>query len=137
MPLIVDASAILSQAYEDEDASYAEAVIAEIIQQTALTSKLFWFEIRNALIMGERRGRMTSDQSETFLSLVGQLPIVVDDALVESVVLELARYHKLTVYDATYLELAKRRGFPLATVDKALIQAARESNVAIWAAPTV
>jgi predicted nucleic acid-binding protein len=64
-----------------------------------------------------------------FLGGLATLKVVVDDAPEEPAVLGLARRHRLTVYDAAYLELAKRAGFPLATLDKALIAAAAAEAV--------
>ena len=70
-------------------------------------------EITNVLGMAERRGRLTPD------SVVGAL------ALAEvGGVLDLMRRHRLTAYDATYLELAIRLRLPLATKDRELLVAA-------------
>lgn len=134
MALVADTSAILAQAYDDEDATYAEAVIARIAAELAVVPTLFWFEIRNALLMGERRGRITAAQTTAFLADLALLPIEIDEEPREAGVLDLARRHKLTVYDAAYLELAQRRNLPLATIDDALARAAKAARVRVFKA---
>lgn len=79
-----------------------------------------------------RRGRISPDQMAAFLADLAMLPFEVDDQPREAGVLGLARRHKLTVYDAAYLELAQRGNLPLATVDDALIQAARGSGISVF-----
>ena len=132
MALIPDISAILSQALSDADATYAEAVIEAIADDEALVPTLFWFEIRNALVMGERRKRINAERTAIFLSDLALLPFVVDESPREATVLDLARRHSLTIYDATYLELAQRKNLPLATLDHALIKAAKDAGVVLF-----
>lgn len=135
MALVPDASAILSLAFPDEGSGYAVAVIEAIDADQAFVPTLFWFELRNALIIGERRGRITPAQTMAMLSDLGLLPFEVDEMPREDSVFALARGHNLTIYDAAYLELAQRKGLPLATVDKALIKAALAIGVPIWKQP--
>ena len=132
MPLVVDTSAILALACVDEDAAYAEAVIARVAGDGAVVPTLFWFEIRNALLMGERRGRIVAEQTRAFLADLALLPFEVDDEADEAGVLDLARRCRLTIYDAAYLELARRRRLALATIDEALIRAAKEAGVEVF-----
>ncbi len=68
-----------------------------------MVPSLWWFEIRNILIVNERRGRLVEADSATFLRGLSRLGIVIDRAPEESAVLELARKHRLPVYDACYL----------------------------------
>lgn len=132
MALIPDASAILSQALDDEGATYAEAVIDAIAKDEAIVPTLFWFEIRNALLMCERRKRVTPERTASFLADLALLPFVIDEKPREAIVLDLARRHGLTVYDAAYLELAQRKQVPLATLDDALIRATKKAGVALF-----
>ncbi len=60
------------------------------------------------------------------------LPFVVDDLSREAAVLDIARRHTLTIYDAAYLELAQRKSLPLATLDHSLISAARDAGIALF-----
>lgn len=134
MALVPDISAILSQAFDDEDAAYAEAVIKAIALDEAVVPTLFWFEMRNALLVGERRKRITPKRTTSFLADLALLPFDVDALPREAAVLDLARRHTLTVYDATYLELAQRKSLPLATLDGALARAAQSAGVAVFRA---
>jgi predicted nucleic acid-binding protein len=81
--------------------------------------------------MGERRGRLTETQTAAFLHFLSDLLVVVDHQPDERSVLALARAHRLSVYDAAYLELAQREKMPLATLDAALVRAARAEKVAL------
>jgi len=136
MAIIPDASAILSLAYDDEDTDYGHSLLDAIAENHAVVPTLFWFEVRNALLMGERRGRIAAEQTATFLVDLEILPFEVDDQPNESAVMALARQHTLTVYDAAYLELAQRRGASIATIDRALIRAAIATGVTIWSPAT-
>ena len=91
MPLVPDVSAILSQALDHEDATLAEAVIAAIAADDAFVPTLFWFEIRNALLMAERRKRISAQRTTAFLSDLALLPFSVDDLPREASMLDLAR----------------------------------------------
>lgn len=78
--------------------------------------------------MSERNQCITRANSSEFIALIRRLPIVVDEttpSLALRTVLDLARTERLSAYDASYLELAMRRGVPLATKDDAMAQAAR------------
>ncbi len=132
MAVIPDVSAILALALEDEDASFAESVLEAIAADEAIVPTLFWFEIRNVLLMAERRKRIAAAQTTAFLSDLALLTFAVDDLPREAAVLDLARRRSLTVYDAAYLELALRRNAPLATLDQALIVAARKEGATLF-----
>ena len=88
-------------------------------------------EVRNTLITGERRGRLTEDDTASFLHGISRLGIHVDRTPAEAAVLMIARRHRLTVYDASYLELALREAMPLSTPDQALLGAAQAMRVAV------
>jgi predicted nucleic acid-binding protein len=79
---------------------------------------------RNVLVVNERRGRLTEAGTAAFLRALSRLAITIDRNASEAEVLTLARRHRLTVYDACYLELAQREGLSLATLDQDLIRAA-------------
>jgi predicted nucleic acid-binding protein len=87
--------------------------------------------VRNVLLIGERRGRATAAQSASFLYDLGQMPISISLLPDENAVMDLARRHRLSFYDAAYLELAQRERLPLATFDQDLIAAARAEGVTL------
>lgn len=135
MPLVVDVSALLGVILPDEDGSYAAATLQEVNADLAVVPSLFWFEIRNAVVMSERRNRLTIQQTAAFFADLALQPFEVDRQPHEATVLNLARRHRLTVYDAAYLELAQRRQLPMATLDRELRAAAPHAGVVVWAAP--
>ena len=107
-------------------------MIAAIARSEAIVPTLFWYEIRNVLVMAERRKRIATARTTAFLADLALLAFTVDDLPREASVLDLARRRSLTVYDATYLELAQRRDAPLATLDQALMAAAKKEGVALF-----
>jgi predicted nucleic acid-binding protein len=130
MPFVLDASTIIDWAL-DEGHPTAGAARERIRTDTALSPTLLWFEVRNGLIIAERRGRATENYSAAFLRKLEQFPVTVDTTPNQAEVMALARRHRLTVYDAAYLELAQREGLPLATLDRALAEAARTEGVPV------
>ena len=88
-------------------------------------------EVRNALLVGERRGRITSEQTSTSLTYLSELPLLTDSEPDLNAALDLARSHGLSFYDAIYLELAHRRQVELATLDGRLKQAASAEGLGI------
>jgi predicted nucleic acid-binding protein len=95
---------------------------------------LWHLEVANVLLQAEKRGRITTGDVGMRLELIAELPIATDTETTARAWREirvLARAEGLTTYDATYLELAIRRGLPLQTKDEALIAAAERSGAAI------
>jgi predicted nucleic acid-binding protein len=131
MPFVLDASTVLDWALEQEWQRTASTAHRRLQTDAARVPSLWWFEVRNVLVVAERRGRLTEAQTTVFLFGLSRLPILLDHAPEEQTVLALARHHRLTFYDAAYLELAQREALPLATLDAALIRAARAEKVAL------
>ncbi len=131
MPLVIDASVMASWYYPDEHNTGAEDILARLKLETGFVPGIWWFEIRNVLLTGERRGRTTHNESSAFLALLRELPLEVALLPDEDAVMDLARRHRLTFSDAAYLELAKRETYILATFDRDLIEAARAEGVTL------
>lgn len=131
MPFVLDASVATSWALSDEDEATATGALKRADNDLCVVPALWWFEIRNGLLMAERRKRLTSSDTSGFLRDLAELRITEDFTPEESDLLHLARAHKLTVYDAAYLELARRRSIPLATLDAALARAAQAEKVTL------
>jgi predicted nucleic acid-binding protein len=129
MPFIVDSSVAVCWLMPDERHAAAQAAYARIARDSAVIPVLWWYELRNVLIVNERRRRFGPGKTALALRLLRALPIAIDAEEDEDALMEIARRHRLTVYDATYLELALRRGLPLATLDTALATAARAEAV--------
>src|SRR5262245_60183653 len=117
---VLDGSVAMAWCFHDEADPYADAIAQRFPQVEAVVPALWHLEVANALLMGERRKRSTEADTANWLAFLNSLSITVDDettARAWSDVLRLARTHNLTTYDAAYLELALRRGLPLATLD--------------------
>jgi predicted nucleic acid-binding protein len=132
--IVTDASIILASFLEDEWHDAAPA-LADLDRNEWVVPTLWWFELRNALIVNERRRRTSPELSAGFLRHLSGMPTTVDTVPDSDLVMQLARRHRLTVYDATYLELAIRLGLPLATLDVALARAARAEGVPLVGEP--
>ena len=136
MPFVLDASIAACWAFEDEDHPVAAVALERIRTDEARAPSLWWFEVRNTLLVNERRGRLTEADVAAFLRGLSRLGVTLDRTPDEAALLALARRHRLTVYDASYLELTQREGIPLATLDSELANAARaETLPLIGAAP--
>jgi predicted nucleic acid-binding protein len=128
---VVDASILASFALADERQPRALAVVERLRSETALAPCLLFFQIRNVLLVSERRHRLALEETEELLQIIARLPIAIDFECDERRLMPLARKHRLTAYDAAYLELALREGAALATLDAELERAARAEGVAI------
>jgi predicted nucleic acid-binding protein len=129
MPFVIDASVAVCWLMPDERHAIADAAQRRIAHDQAVAPMLWWYEIRNIMIVNERRGRLDSAKTAYALRLLGELPITIETDVDEDTLMQLARRHRLTVYDAAYLELAMRKGHPLATLDTALTTAAQAEVV--------
>ena len=133
MPFVVDASVAASWLLPDESDLRADKAFSLLAMDHARAPSLWWFEVRNLLVTNERRGRIDSLKSTRALRLLAGLPIRLDDHAGQARLLELARRHRLTMYDAAYLELAEREGIPLATLDRQLAEGAASEGVPLIA----
>ncbi len=129
---VVDASIALTWVFQDEATPQTLALLDRLQDESVLVPSLSFLEIANVLVLAERKGRIATAQSMTFLANLKALAIDVDSDSAEYAfddLLPLCREHALTCYDAVYLELAMRRQLPLATLDDALRAAAAKVAV--------
>ena len=133
MPFVLDASVSICWAFDEEDHGTPDLALKRLDEDEdqALVPALWWFEVRNILVINERRGRISRGAVSGFLGVLGEMSVSPDHAPEETTILHLARSHRLAVYDAAYLELALRRSLPLATLDRALARAAQSEGVAL------
>lgn len=131
MVFVLDASVAASWHFEDERTDETDRLLDTLADDRFVVPAHWWFEIRNVLLLGERRGRATRDQTEEFLLLLAKLPIETARNPSDLDIFALARRHGLTLYDAAYLELALRETIALATLDKDLADAAALEGVAL------
>ena len=130
-PFVLDNSIVLSWCLADEDVPIAERAMRLVIEEGAIVPGIWWYELRNALVVNERRGRLDSEDTRSTLADLRELRIASDHDHNESVLLDLSREHNLSVYDAAYLEVASRRALPLASLDRRLCAAASACHVAL------
>jgi predicted nucleic acid-binding protein len=131
---VLDCSVALSWCFPDEKSKEGDAVLRALNDGTAVVPSLWFLEISNALLAGERRGRLSAEVCDQALKLLSRLPIEADDRsgfALSTDMLALARKHRLSAYDSAYLELAQRLSLPLATFDAELRKAADKTGVAV------
>jgi predicted nucleic acid-binding protein len=132
MSVVLDCSATLAFLLDDELTPAASSLLDKIVRDGAVVPSLWYLEVANSLSMAVRRKRIPGSARSDFLRHLGGLGIDVDDEThvhAWGATLKLADIHNLSIYDASYLELAQRRRLPLATLDTALAVAAKASGV--------
>ena len=131
--LVVDASVVVAWLFDDENEPRADRMLERLEEDGALVPQLWHLETRNSLLTAERRGRLSSREVKERLDALKGLPIRTDEEPDLQSAFDLARAHELSFYDALYLELAKREGAELATLDGALGRAAVAEGVPLSA----
>ena len=129
---VVDCSIAMAWLFNDEATPKTAALLNRLATQTALVPAWWFIEITNVLAMAERKGRIKPTESDAFIADLSKLGIERDDEAPDRAfthLLALCRRHRLTSYDAIYLDLAVRRNLPLATLDDALRKAAHKVGV--------
>lgn len=132
MSLVLDCSTTLAWVYPDEITRDIERIFDIVQYEGAIVPSLWRLEVANGLKIAVRRERITVSHRNSILTDLAILPIILDvetDDHAWGDTVRLADEHGLTVYDAAYLELAHRRGLPLATLDQDLAQAAQSIGV--------
>jgi predicted nucleic acid-binding protein len=130
---VLDSSLALSWCFENELTMATQGVLNSLADTaTALCPTLWVWEVSNSLRMAERAKRITQTKRLQQIAFLQQLPIEFDDAAHKrawSETATLSAEQDLTVYDASYLELALRNGFPLGSLDTELRAAASRLGV--------
>ena len=130
--LVLDASAAIAWASPDEA---PPAVLAEaILASTCVAPALWLYEVHNVLLVLQRRGRLNDEGYASAGAALAALRVELEPpswGQAELEISRLARSHALSIYDASYLELALRRRLPLATFDKSLRKAATAAGLAV------
>lgn len=136
--LVIDNSVVMSWCFADEDNSYADQVLTALETLTAAVPAIWPLEVANVLLVAERRKRLGKADSIHFLELLHELPIEVIQESPQRMtgeIMALAREQQLSSYDASYLDLAMRKGLPLATLDAGLRNAAEQCGVLLFVPP--
>lgn len=131
--IVIDVSAALSWLFEDERDELSADMLQCVVRTPTFVPALWRWEMQNALLMAEGRGRVAPEDIACMLQELEALGIEVDarDAIDAPAELTLARKFSLTAYDAAYLELAFRRSAKLMTRDGSLARAAEQMGL-LW-----
>jgi predicted nucleic acid-binding protein len=136
MPFVLDASCALALAFDEPSLVQIPDLRHRIVSQGVYVPPLWKWEMANAMISAARRSPEDMDTVMAQLYVFERLPIAIDDGSLEGAwgaTSVLAVKHKLTAYDAAYLEISLRRSLPVATFDTALARAARAEGVEVIA----
>ena len=136
MPLVVDASVALAWCFADEENDLASRALEVAATQGMLVPSIWLYEIANVLFLGVRRDRLGPGDLPQVIGLFERLQITAVDLALDDLVGEvasLALEHDLSVYDASYLFLARRERSPIATADRRLLAAAEAAGCVVFA----
>ena len=129
---VIDASVVLNWCFPDEESALAERVAEMFKRGDVAVAPAFWpHEVLNALLVGEKRKRISKELVRRFLDDLATLPVVLDQSSTADVfdrIQRLSRDYSLTAYDAAYLDLALDGSLPLATLDEDLSAACRRAR---------
>ena len=134
MPFILDSSVALAWVIPDENNLVLDSLCDHLTDDTAFVPPVWPLEIGNALLVAAKRGRLTAKDVNQLVTELRALPLEIDFNSTEQALektLNLARKYDLTTYDASYLELAKRRNLPLVTLDTKLRQACVSAKITL------
>jgi len=132
MAFVLDCSVALAWLFPDESTKETDHLRDSLVEGRAFAPALWPIEVANVLLVATRRGRVNPDEWEQIYANLEALPIEIDPVSTTRVwgrTLRLANAHRLSVDDAMYLELALRMRLPLATLDRALGEAARTEGL--------
>jgi len=132
--LVLDASLALAWYFQDEATPATDRILDRVAENGAVVPALWRLELANGLQVAVRRGRISTAYRDGSLADLTQMQIETDletDLHAWSATLRLAETHDLTLYDASYLELAQRRRLPLATLDREMRRAADKLGLAV------
>jgi predicted nucleic acid-binding protein len=125
---VVDNSVALAWCFEDEHTQPVMDLLDRVAETGAIAPSLWPLEALNGLLMAERRKRLDSKRRQRLAGFLRSLQVTLDSETADqawTATARLADRHRLTLYDAAYLELAQRRKLPLATLDLDLIKAGK------------
>jgi len=130
--LVLDCSVAISWFMPDEANNYYITILEQVAEKGAVVPSIWHLEVGNVLLNAERNKRITPEQVGSAIYSLNELPIITDSLTSKNAwqeTMELAKYYNLSLYDASYLELAQRLNIPIATFDKQLKIAAKKKNI--------
>jgi predicted nucleic acid-binding protein len=132
---VLDNSVAMRWCFESATHPYADSVLQRLANGDDALVPLLWFYEASAVLAREQsRGTLAAPKADEFIVELQLLNISADmegATHIFSDVHGLALAHRLTSYDAAYLELALRRSLPLATLDDDLVRASKAAGVTL------
>lgn len=131
---VLDSSVTMAWCFHDEATPATKRLFDRMGAEAAAVPGWWYLEVTNVLALAERKHRISLEQSAEFIALLESFDLEVDEHAPQRAftnLLPLCRSHKLTSYDAAYLELAHRRRLPLATLDDELRSAAKKLGIEV------
>lgn len=129
---VLDCSATLPWVFASEATKATDALLDQLADGgRAWVPALWHLEVANVMLGAQRRGQIDKAGVEKFMSTLRTLDIQVDDETISVAwtrTLAIGETFGLTAYDAAYLELALRKGFPLASLDSQLKRACSKAG---------
>ncbi len=135
-PFVLDCSVTMAWCFADQANKLTHAALESLTKREALVPSIWLLEVTNVLVVAEKRKLLSRHQSQEFLDLLRDLPIRVEGLSQQRTfvhLVDLARRHSLSTYDAAYLDLAIREDIPLVTTDAALKRAAKRAKLPTFA----
>jgi predicted nucleic acid-binding protein len=129
---VIDASVAMAWCFPEEATEVTNELLDRMEAEAAAVPAWWFLEVANVLALAERKGRLTPAQVAAFIALIENFEITIDDQAPGRAfahILPLCRAHRLTSYDAAYLDVALRRQLPLASLDDELRTAAETLGV--------
>lgn len=131
---VVDNSVVLSWIFKDEHSRKSQEILNQLADRKAFVPSLWPYELANALWTAERNGRIKEADSAAFILYLRDLPICIEETAYGNITkdtLSVSRERDITVYDASYIELAIRKRLAMATFDRKLINICDQMGVAV------
>lgn len=134
---VVDASMAFAWVYPSQGSVEADVLLERVRAGAAVVVPPIWFlEVANGLLAAQRRRLLTASERTQALEQMSAMSVTVDEGVRAAFgrTSALAEEYGLSVYDASYLEVALRRSLPLASRDKAVREAASRRGVDVFRA---
>lgn len=136
MNWVLDCSFAAASFLPDENPILVEKFFSKLGKDiTAIVPSIWWYEINNVILVSKRRKRLTEEIAEGIYSILETLQIEIDKNFsykIMKITFDLADKYDLSIYDASYLELCKRKNSGLASFDEKLIKSAKKEKVLIF-----
>jgi predicted nucleic acid-binding protein len=137
MAQVIDASVAIAWCAQSQATPFTEAAMNAVVDAGGHVPVIFWFEVLHSLADLEQRGVIRRGHAHEGALQIAHMPLVIDAGYEPAEMIDLsrrARQHGLNIYDAAYLDLALRLGFPLATRDRVLARSAVKAGARLFTA---